>query len=333
MTTLLAQIAPQRSTQYADLAAALAPHELRLSPLGARITAIEPLTLAGQGYLRLELGEDLDTALTRNLGTFAMVNAFFELHDRLGDQPGPWLRPVETGYTPHLPTDLVMARRYKGKTNEMFTQFLLNVARHSSRFAAEDWTSLRVIDPLAGGGTTLLVALTLGAHAAGVEKSLQDVQTTAAFLQRYAREKGIACRVVEERLRGIGRRWWLTLGKAANLQQCMLAQGETAQADALLQGFRQAHLIVADLPYGIQHQGVLTSLLQEALPAWTGLLLPGGAMALAWDATRFSRGEMVALVAGETRLTVLDDSPYDALAHRVDRVIRKRDVLVARQDA
>jgi hypothetical protein len=333
LTTLLAQIAPQRSTQYADLAAALAPHELRLSPLGARITAIEPLTLGGQGYLRLELGEDLDAALTRELGMFATVNAFFELHDRLGGQPGPWLRPVETGYTPHLPTDLVMARRYKGKTNEMFTQFLLNVARHSSRFAAEDWASLRVIDPLAGGGTTLLVALTLGAHAAGVEKSLQDVQTTAAFLQRYAREKGIACRVVEERLRGIGRRWWLTLGKAPNPQQCMLAQGETARADALLQGFRQAHLIVGDLPYGIQHQGVLTSLLQEALPVWTGLLLPGGALALAWDATRFSRGEMVALVAGETRLTVLDDSPYDALAHRVDRVIRKRDVLVARRDA
>ena len=332
MPTLVAQIAPQRNTQYTNLAVSLAPHELSLSPLNSRIAAIAPLTLGGQGYLKVGLREELDEELKRELGTLATVSAFFDYYEHLGDQPGPWLRPVETGFSPSLPEDLVAVRRYKGKTNEMFTHFLLNVARYSSRFADQPWTSLRVVDTLAGGGTTLLAALTLGAAAAGVEKNLQDVQTTAAFLQRYAREKGIACRVSEERLRGVGRRWWLTLGKEPHAQ-CVLAQGETARADTLLQGFPRAHLLVADLPYGIQHQGPLVSLLAEALPVWAGLLLPGGAMALAWDATRFPRTEMLGAVGREVRLTVLNDPPYDALAHRVDRVIRKRDVLVARRDA
>ncbi len=40
---------------------------------------------------------------------------------------------------------------------------------------------------------------------------------------------------------------------------------------------------------------------------------------------------MVRLVSAETSLDVLERSPYEALAHRVDRVIKQRDVLVARR--
>ena len=231
---------------------------------------------------------------------------------------------------PRLPLDLVTARRYRGKTNELFTQFLCNVARHASDFSEQPWTDLRVVDPLAGGGTTLLVALSLGADVAGVEKSPQDVESTAAFLRAYTREKGIPCKVQEERLRGVGRRWWFRVGRAPQ-GQCILALGETARAEDLLRGVRPPHLIVTDLPYGIQHHGPLVALLDDALPVWAGLLLPGGALAFSWDATRFSREEMLAIVGREGRLAVLHDPPYDALAHRVDRVIRRRDVLVARR--
>jgi hypothetical protein len=42
---------------------------------------------------------------------------------------------------------------------------------------------------------------------------------------------------------------------------------------------------------------------------------------------------MVSLVESASRgsLEVLNESPYDMLAHRVDRVIKRRDVLVARK--
>lgn len=330
VTTLLAQIAPQRSTQYAELASALAPHELALSPLGPHIAGLEPVRLGGQDYLRVALRGAPDERLTEELGALATVSAWFAYHKEVGGEPGPWLRPVETGYLPFLPPDLVTARRYRGKTNELFTHFMCNVARHASAFAAQPWGELRLMDPLAGGGTTLLVGLMLGADVAGVEKSPQDVQSTATFLQGYAREKRIPCQVREERLRGFGRRWWLTVGRDPQ-RQCILAQGETVQAEELLRGVRPAHLAVADLPYGIQHRGPLVHLLGQALPVWTGLLLPGGAMALAWDATRFPRAEMLDVVGQEARLELLNEPPYDALAHRVDRVIRRRDVVVARR--
>ncbi len=186
MPTLLAQIAPQRSTQYSALAEDLAPHELRLSPVGPKLGAIEPLTLGGQAYLSCELLGQLDARDRRELGALAMTSAFFLAYAAVGGVEGPFLRPLESGFTPALPAELAITRRYRGKTNELFTHFLCNVARFSSAFAATPWSELRVFDPLAGGGTTLFTALMLGAEAAGVEQGDQDVKSTAAFVRQFA---------------------------------------------------------------------------------------------------------------------------------------------------
>ena len=328
MITMLAQIAPQRSTQYTALANDLAVQELQLSPLGQQITNIGPLTLGGQAYLKFNLSAELDEAQASELGRLAMTSAFFVYYDRIGDLSGHFLRPLETHFQPSLPPDLIATRRYRGKTNELFTHFLCNIARFSSDFANQPWPNLRLFDPLAGGGTTLFTALVLGAsHVAGVEQSDEDVKSTAAFLRDYMREERISCQMKEERLKKLGLRWAFTLGKAPP-QQCTLVAGETAQSPLLLPGFKP-HLIVGDLPYGIQHQGALTALLTNALPVWTTMLMRGGALVLAWDATRFTRAEMIPLIESIAPLTVLNDPPYNALAHQVDRVIKQRDVIVA----
>jgi len=170
-----------------------------------------------------------------------------------------------------------------------------------------------VFDPLAGGGTTLFTALVLGADAAGVEQNAQDVQTTAAFLAQFLREQRISHRQNEERLKGLGQRWSFSIGKknADQIQRCTLARGDTEQSVALLDGFKP-HLIVADLPYGIQHHGQLTDLLANALPVWESLLPPSGTLALAWDATRFPRAEMRVHVESVSGLRVLTEPPYPA---------------------
>ena len=330
MTTLLAQIAPQRSTQYSELAGTLAPHEFKLSALGGSISEITPLELGGQHYLKCVMTAEPDANQIRELGMLAMTSAYFFYYDELGSFPGPLLRPIETEFRPHLPPDLVSTRRYRGKTNELFTHFLCNLARFSSGYAHEPWESLRVLDPLAGGGTTLFTALVLGADAAGVENNTKDVESTAVFLKQYIRAQGIACRIKEERLKKLGRRWHFAIGKPTS-QQCLLTCGETGQTDQLVAGFKKAHLIVTDLPYGVQHQGQLAGLLKEGLPVWTSQLLDQGALVFSWDATRFSREEMSAVVEANSPLKVLNHSPYDQLAHRVDRVIKQRDVIVARR--
>lgn len=329
MTVLVALIAPQRSTQYTALADALAPSELALSPLQDRITDIRPLALGGQSYLKLELSASLDEHDAGELGTLAMTSAFFDYYEQLGEHVGPFLHPLETRFEPFLPPDMALTRRYKGKTNELFTQYLCNIARFSSGFAHVPWPAIRVFDPLAGGGTTLFSALTLGAEAAGVEKDESDVQSTATFVRSYLKEQGIAQAVREERLRKVGHRWTFTIGKQAP-RRLMLASGDTVQSPALISGFKP-HLIVTDLPYGFQHHGELVSLLTAALPVWVSLLPVDGALVFAWDATRFPREQMVELVESASPLVVLNLPPYTMLAHRVDRVIKSRDVIVARK--
>ena len=329
--SLAAQTAPQRSTQYAQLASTLAPFELQLSSLGPMISALEAVEMGGQAYLRFDLDAELDPALRYELGSLAMSSACFIYFDHLAEHPGPLLQPVDSGFAPFLSPDLVMTRRYRGKTNEMFTHFLCNLARYSSDFAHRRWETLRLMDPLAGGGTTLLTALMLGADSVGVERDEQAVTTTVAFLRDYMRGEGIACKIKEERLQRLGQRWWCSIGKESS-RQLVFALGDSAQADQLISGFKKPHLIVTDLPYGIQHHGVLVDLLEAVLPVWTRLLSEGGALVFAWESTRFSRAEMIDLVESASPLKVLNDAPYDQLAHRVDRVIKARDVIVARLD-
>ena len=328
---LLAQIAPQRSTQYSALATALAPHELLLSPLGQHITATEPVQLGGQAYLKLTVRDEAERAHVQSIGALAMTSALFDYYERLGDQAGPFLKPIELNFVPAMPPDLMMTRRYRGKTNELFTLFLCNIARFSSAFADQPWNKLRVFDPLAGGGTTLFAALMLGADAVGVELNETDVESTVAFIKQYTREQHVPCQVREEKIKKAGKRWHCAFGT----QQLVLTKGDTSRADDLLAALKRPNLIVTDLPYGIQHSPSddLQTLLKKALPTWAKLLAAGGAMAFAWESTRFPRADMIALVESSAPFKVLNQAPYNQLTHRVDRVIKQRDVIVAVTDS
>jgi hypothetical protein len=331
MFSLLAQIAPQRSTQYSALALALAPAELRLSPIGRNISEMAPVQLGGQSFLQMALREPPQPTDLPELGALAMTSALFEWRATLGGEHGPWLKPIETHFAPALPQDLLMTRRYKGKTNELFTLFLCNVVRWCSGFASEPWRTLRLLDPLAGGGTTLFAGLVLGADVIGVEQSDADVESTVAFIKQYTREQALPMQVKEERLKQVGKRWQFALG--VGNQHCVLARGDTAKAPQLLASLKRPHVLVADLPYGIQHKGELLGLLATALPAWASLLPAGGAMALAWESTRFDRTEMLAAIQNclGAGWQVLHGAPYDQMAHRVDRVIKQRDVVLVRK--
>jgi hypothetical protein len=329
MTSILAQLAPQRSTQYSDLVSVLAPHELLLSPIGNMISGLAAVEVAGQKYLRFEVPALPTPEQAAELGMLATLSSYFESVDQLEGRPGPWLRPLATGFAPILPAELASARRYRGKTNELLCHFLCNLARDTSQFQDRPWTELRILDPLAGGGTILFTALMLGAEVAGVEQDEQDVRTTVAYVRQFCQEAGITCRVQEERLRKIGRRTTLILGKTPP-RRCLLAQGKTEQTASFVTGFKP-HFIITDLPYGIQHNGPLIELLTNGLPVWANLLPKGGALVFAWDATRFERSMMIQLVESVAPLRVQNNPPYDQLSHRVDRVIKRRDILAARR--
>ena len=330
-TRVVTQLAPQRSTQYSNLARDLAEAEVLASPIGPGLQNVSLRSIAGQDYLQFDLPGPVTDEAARLLASMAMLGGVFELFDALGDVAGPLLRPVQTTRSAFISPDMAATRRYKGKTNEAFTHFLCNMAKYASDFHSSDWSTLDVVDPLCGGGTTLFTALSLGADVAGLDLDRTDIESTATFITQYCRENRIALASKEERLRKLGARRWLFQIGRDDVRRCMLALGNAGQTRELLAGFGRPHLIVTDLPYGIQHSGPLHGLLADCLPGWAELLVSGGAIAFSWDSTRLDRQEMMALVGKVADLEVVDRPPYDRLAHRVDRVIKRRDVLVARR--
>ena len=331
------KITPQRSTQYANMAQVLAEPELLASPLGEDIAGIETTRLAGQEYLLAELKDEKQqeqllaelSALVPRLGA---TSEGYEYFASLADASGPFLRPVEPGFTAFVPLEMAEVRRYKGKTNELFTRVLLNLAIFGGAYRAQFSERLRVLDPLAGGGTTLFLALAAGYDAFGIEQNRHDVETTEVFVRQYLRGAGIAYKELDERGRKAGRRYQFAVGPRHETRSLVLAHGETSQAPQHMQevpGGPRFHAVVGDLPYGIQHFGEIEDLLHLALPIWERLILPGGTLALAWNATRIERGELVRIVEARTSLRVRTDAPYTQLEHTVDRVIKKRDILIA----
>lgn len=329
-------IAPQRTTLYGNLARFLAAPEVFASPLGPRIRDWEHRRLGGQQYLLLDLDGDLtgqDLALLARLGTIDATHEYFE---RIGDLAGPLLRPLEWEWSPFLPLELVETRRYRGKTSELFSAVLLNLALFAGAFSTQLGERLRVLDPLAGGGTTLFTALTRGHDAVGIERDREDIESTDTYVRQFLRGIGVPFKRVDERVRGAGRRYLFTIGRQDATRLLALVLGDTNDTPDLLAGLpggARFHAVVADLPYGVQHRGQVEALLTAALPLWADALLPGGAIALAWEASHLQRPEARALVNRHRGLRVADEPPYNALEHPVDRQIKRRDVLVIRKEA
>jgi len=330
---LAVAIAPQRTTLYGNLARFLAVPELLASPLAPRLRDHTIERLAGQEFLLLDLDEptDADLAILWRLGTVAGVYEYFPT---LAEQEGPFLRPLAPQTPTFVSPEIAEARRYRGKTGELFTAVLLNLAIFGGAYAEEATGRLRILDPLSGGGTTLFTALVRGYDAYGIEREKDDFDTTDAYAQAFLRGIGVPYKRVEERVRGSGRRAILNVGWREETRQLGFVLGDTVEAPTLLAGIpggARFHAIVSDLPYGIQHQGQVTTFLERAVPRWAQVLLPGGTMALAWEATAPRRDEATAIVERVPGLRVVTTPPYDALAHQVDRQIKRRDILVIRR--
>jgi tRNA G10 N-methylase Trm11 len=257
--------------------------------------------------------------------------------------------------------DLLTILKYQGKTNEQFTKLLLNVTLASSDLAgAAGSRRLCVLDPLCGRGTTLNQALMYGFDAHGADIDARDVEAYAVFIQRWLKDKRLKHRAdfspVRRDRKVVARRLTAEFAaskdeyKAGDLQRLEVVEADTARVGEFFRP-ASADLVVADLPYGVQHGSHGTGraagggerpgdsgktlarspldLLHAAAPAWARALRPGGALGISWN-TRVARREDAAAALAAAGLQVLDDGPYRAFRHRVDQAIT-RDVLVARK--
>ena len=220
--------------------------------------------------------------------------------------------------------DLPGILKYKGKTNEVFTQLLINLAWLAGNMPEK----AHLFDPMCGRGTTLFVALNRGWDATGSDIDRAALREAEQFFKRY---------LEYHRFKHTTKRGSLTLRgkKSAPYTAFTLPAGTLRLAEAEAARAREAFgagtfdLLCADLPYGVQHGAnmPLEALLRLALPAWAETLKHGAAMALSFNAQTLPARKVRALLAG-AGLRVLEGGPYDHFEHWVEQAVT-RDIAVA----
>jgi hypothetical protein len=334
MADHLILLAPSANRVYASEADRLVAAELKIMLGVADHPPIEPVRIAGIGYLALAT-ECLDESACAALGRLsAGYVTFHREHDRL--------RPIEIISPDLFDDDLVTIPKYPGKTNEQFTRLLINVTLASMRRPSSG--PITILDPLCGRGTVLSTAMMLGCNAAGVEVEAKAVEAYAAYLRSYLRRKrlkhNLEVNPVRREGKIIGKRLEAEVIPNGRKRPIALTVfcGDTRQSGALF-GKRRFEAVVTDAPYGVVHGsrtdvgGVAgrdrsaAGLISEALPVWTMQLKPGGALGLSFNAIGLRRERLLDLVAA-AGLEPLDSGPYRDFEHRVDSSIR-RDIVVA----
>jgi hypothetical protein len=291
-------------------------------------------TLAGTPFLMLTcdaLGQDEWAYLARHSSLSLAA-----------ERDGDWLRPLRLDRPAYLPPDLAQVLKYKGKTNADFTQLMLNCARSASAWALSG-EPLTVLDPLCGRGTTVFCALTAGDNAIGLEADDKALHEADTYLERYLQYHRLKHsrqqRSITLRRGGALRETRYTLADSAEHYrqgqtiQCRWICGDTAQADEAA-GHHGCHLIVGDLPYGVQHApqdgrgiGSLAGLLQRALPAYHRALATGGALALSFNTHTLPRDSVVRAMR-DAGFAPMEEAPFQDFEHWVEQAVN-RDMVIA----
>lgn len=320
------QLCAQTNARYQDSLVSLSQKEMRCMLNACGVAAdIEVRQLGGAPFLCFE-APALTPAQRAFLGGHSSVYMQCALEGEL-------LRPLTPAKAPALPQDMPEILKYKGKTNTLFTQMLINLALS----AGGQWNnpSPRILDPICGRGTTLFCALGRGMDAVGIDSDKKSIQEGVAYAQKWLQY---------HRVKHSAQRGSLTLsgGKSAPCvtlrvreQELKLILADTRDTASLIRK-APAHALVADLPYGVQHaprengrMSDLESLLRDALPAWRQALAPGCAAAIAFNAYTLRRSALARL-AEEAGFILPEGPEYADFSHWVEQAIQ-RDVLVARR--
>ena len=281
-----------------------------------------PVEVYERGPLTL-MRVDLPQSALSTLCRLSFVQGIFAVD-------GPQVNILETSPEYALPREFVHGAKYRGKTNVLLTQLAINVARATCMVDSD--VPNKLLDPMAGRGTTLLWAARMGMASCGLE------QDPAAIgdLQRHVKKHCKLLRIKHKETTGqLGGRSRDGIGRfirysIANTSLRLITGDARRTGDTLRR--ERFTMIVSDLPYGIQHRGTggwrdPTGVLKRCAPMWAEHLLPGGVMVLAFNALLPKRPVLEELFVGAGLSLV----PFCA-PHRMSESIL-RDLAVFRKDS
>lgn len=324
---------PHANIRYRQSLLQLAVQELSmtLSALG-REAEVVPQKMGGAMFLTFEAAKLTERDM-RMLSQLASVYMLFEMEDGK-------LTTLERTHPNYVGEDLPALLKYKGKTNEMFTDTMLTMALTASAFMPVHDSQLVVCDPMAGRGTTLMLALRRGYHGVGIEIGKADVKEAADYMTRYLEFHRIKYKRTDSALtvRGQvgGRENKFVFSDSAehfkdgDTRTLRLICGDTREAEALLKP-NSVHLMVTDAPYGVQkgtagRQDSIGGTIAAALPGWFDVLKSGGVLAMSFN-THVTRREGLVRLFEKAGFEIVQTAN---LEHWVEQAI-SRDVILARK--
>ena len=324
---------PHQNVRYRQSLLTIAAAELSmtLAALG-RGGEVRPVEMGGAAFLTFDC-DHLTQRDVRMLSELASVYVMFTMEDAQ-------MVPMESAHPNYIGEDLPALLKYKGKTNEMFTDARITMALASSAFMPVHDSQLIVCDPMAGRGTTMMLALRRGYHGVGIEIGKADVKECCDYMTRYLEYHRIKHKRSETSLtvRGKcgGRETKFVLSDTAehfkdgDTRTLRMICGDTRDAAALLKP-QIVHLMVTDIPYGVQkgtagRQNSIGGTIAAALPGWQEALKPGGALAMSFNTYVTRRADLVRLCE-RAGLEVIATPP---LEHWVEQAV-SRDVILARK--
>ncbi len=237
------------------------------------------------------------------------------------------LIPLDIKAEYFLAREFVFGSKFKGKTNERLTQMMINLG-----LASSSANNPKVLDPMCGRGTTLFWALRYGLKCRGIE---QDPRAIADFTQIAKKWNKVCPSQLKFKEGFVGKKNKQEIGKFVEViteqTTAKMLIGDSKNCESLLQK-EKFDLIVADLPYGIQHRASQKARnpfddLKEALPQWLKLLKEEGSIILAYNSYQPKRKEMERLMI-DCKLETLPLS----VRHRMSESII-RDVIVAKKQS
>ena len=324
---------PHQNVRYRQSLLTIAAAELSmtLAALG-RGGEVRPVEMGGAAFLTFDC-DHLTQRDVRMLSELASVYVMFTMEDAQ-------MVPMESAHPNYIGEDMPALLKYKGKTNEMFTDAMITMALASSAFMPVHDSQLIVCDPMAGRGTTMMLALRRGYHGVGIEIGKADVKECCDYMTRYLEYHRIKHKRSETSLtvRGKcgGRETKFVLSDTAehfkdgDTRTLRMICGDTRDAAALLKP-QSVHLMVTDIPYGVQkgtagRQDSIGGTIAAALPGWQEALKPGGALAMSFNTYVTRRADLVRLCE-RAGLEVIATPP---LEHWVEQAV-SRDVILARK--
>ena len=324
---------PHANIRYRQSLLQLAVQELSmtLSALG-REAEVVPQKMGGAMFLTFEAAKLTERDM-RMLSQLASVYMLFEMEDGK-------LTTLERTHPNYVGEDLPALLKYKGKTNEMFTDTMLTMALAASAFMPVHDSQLVVCDPMAGRGTTLMLALRRGYHGVGIEIGKADVKEAADYMTRYLEFHRIKYKRTDSALTVSGQVGGRENNfvfsdsaehfKDGDTRTLRLICGDTREAEALLKP-NSVHLMVTDAPYGVQkgtagRQDSIGGTIAAALPGWLDVLKSGGVLAMSFN-THVTRREGLVRLFEKAGFEIVQTAN---LEHWVEQAI-SRDVILARK--